>query len=166
LGLSLQRDFGVFFNEGPKFIHLDLRKLEIPEKHIVNLFAMQGGRGQPPPDCIKLDLQNSGGTAKPQTLGQQPKPHKDFLSGAAEIEESGPATAGKSLATGSTQKEPSFTGASGSVSSIGDDVAQPLRSMLFTLWIGAGDIQIVWLWTTFFLRSLGHPLLLSEERIA
>ena len=166
LGLSLQRDLGVFFNEGPKFIHLDLGKLEIPEEHVANLFAMQGGGGQPPPDGIKLDLQDSGGAPKTQALGQQLEPHKNFLFGTSEVEESGPAAAGKGFTTGSAEIESRFTRASGSVSSIGDHVAQSLLSMMLTRWVGAGDVQIFWFWTTSFLRSLDHPLLLSEERIA
>ena len=40
--MSVQGDFGVFFNEGPKFIHLDLGEFEVPKEHITDLFTMQG----------------------------------------------------------------------------------------------------------------------------
>jgi len=60
LGLSLPADLGVFFNEGPKLIHLDLGELEIPKEHLADLFTMQGGHGQPPPDGIEFDFQEPG----------------------------------------------------------------------------------------------------------
>jgi len=63
---------------------------------------MQGGNGQPLPDGIELDFQDSGGAPKSETLGQQPEAHKDFLLGAAKIEEGGAGATGKGLATGPT----------------------------------------------------------------
>jgi hypothetical protein len=98
--LSIQGDLGVFFNEGPKLIHLHLGKFEVPKKHITDLLTMQGGNGQPLPDGIELDFQDSGGASKSQALGQQPEAHKHSLLGAAKIEEGGAGTAGKGLATG------------------------------------------------------------------
>jgi hypothetical protein len=100
--LSVHGDLGVFFNEGPKLIHLDLGEFEVPKEHITDLFTMQGGNGHPPPDGIELDLQDTGGAPKSQALGQQPEAHKDVLLGAAKIEEGGAGTAGKGLATGPT----------------------------------------------------------------
>jgi hypothetical protein len=100
--LSVQGDLGVFFNEGPKFIHLDLGEFEVPKEHITDLFTMQGGNGQPLPNGIELDFQDAGGTPKPQALGQQPKAHKDSFLGAAKIKKSGAATAREGLATGAT----------------------------------------------------------------
>jgi hypothetical protein len=70
--LSAPGDLGVFFNEGPKLIHLDLGEFEVPKKHITDLFAMQGGNGQPLPDGIELDFQDSRGAPKSQPLGHQP----------------------------------------------------------------------------------------------
>jgi hypothetical protein len=81
LGIIAPMRFWWFFFEGPKFIHLDLGEFEVPKEHIVDLLTMQGGRGQPPPDRIKLDLQDSGGTTKTQAFGQQPKSHENFLFG-------------------------------------------------------------------------------------
>jgi hypothetical protein len=98
--LSVQGDLGVFFNEGPKLIHLDLGELEVPKEHITDLFTMQGGNGQPLPDGIELDFQHTGGAPKSQTLSQQAEAHKDSLLGATKIIEGGSGTAGKGLATG------------------------------------------------------------------
>jgi hypothetical protein len=80
---------------------LDLGKLKIPKEYFADLLAMQSGRGQPPPDGIELDLQDSGGAAKPQAFGQQPKTHENFLFGTSKVEKGGPASAGKGFATGS-----------------------------------------------------------------
>jgi hypothetical protein len=93
---------GVFFNEGPKLIHLDLGKLEVSEvskEHIGNMFTMQSSNGQPLADGIELDLQDAGGSPKPQPLRQKPEAHKDSLLGASKTEEGGAGTAGKGLAT-------------------------------------------------------------------
>jgi hypothetical protein len=98
--LSVQGHLGVFFNEGPKLIHLDLGEFEIPKEYITDLFTMQGGNGQPLPDGIELDFQDPGGAPKSQTLGQQPEAHKDSVLGAAKPEEGGAGTAGKGFATG------------------------------------------------------------------
>jgi hypothetical protein len=98
--LSAQGDLGVFFNEGPKLIHLDLGELEVSKEHITDLFTMQGGNGQPLPDRIEFDFQDPGGGPKSQALGQQPEARKDSLLGAAKIKEGGAGTAGKGLATG------------------------------------------------------------------
>jgi hypothetical protein len=81
---------------------LHLGEFEVPKEHITDLFTMQGGNGQPPPDGIELDLQDPGGAPKSQALGQQPEAHKDVLLGAAKIEEGGASKAGKGLATGPT----------------------------------------------------------------
>jgi len=166
LGLSIQGDFGVFFNKGPKFIHLDLGKPEIPEEHVADLLTMQRGGGEPPPNGIELDLQDSRSTTKSQALGQELKTHKQFLLGTSKAEECSPSPAGEGFATGSAQKESCFAATSGSVGPIGDDIAQTFLSMVFTVWVGTTDIQEFWFWTTFLLSSLGHPLLLSEGRIA
>jgi hypothetical protein len=61
--------FWWFFNEVPKFMHLDMGKLKIFKKHIADLITMQCGWCQPPPNGIEIDLQDSGGAAMPQTLG-------------------------------------------------------------------------------------------------
>jgi hypothetical protein len=98
--LSVQGDFGVFFNEGPKLIHLDLGELEVSKEHVTDLFTMQSGHGQPLPDRIQLDPQDPGGGSKSQAFGHQSKAHKDSLLGATEIEEGGAGTTGKGLATG------------------------------------------------------------------
>jgi hypothetical protein len=98
--LSIQRDLGVFFNEGPKLIHLHLGEFEVSKEHITDLLTMQGGNSQPRPDGIELDFQDTGGAPKSQPLGQQPEAHKDSLLGAAKIEEGGAGTAGKGLTTG------------------------------------------------------------------
>jgi hypothetical protein len=98
--LSFHGDFGVFFNEGPKLIHLHLGELEIPKEQVTDLFTMGSGHGQPPADGIELDLQDAGGAAKPQPLGQHLKSLKDSLLGAAKIEEGGSGTTGESFATG------------------------------------------------------------------
>jgi len=79
---------------------LDLGEFEVSKEQITDLFTMEGGNGQPLPDGIELDFQDSGSAPKSQTLGQQPEAHKDSLLGAAKIEEGGAGTAGKSLATG------------------------------------------------------------------
>jgi hypothetical protein len=102
LGLSVQGDLGVFFNEGPKLIHLDLREFEIPKKDLTDLFTMQGGNGQPLADGIELDFQNPGGAPKSKAFGHQPQAHKNSLLRAAKIEEGRARTAGKGLATGPT----------------------------------------------------------------
>jgi hypothetical protein len=91
---------GVFFNEGPKLIHLHLGELKVPEELITDLFTMGSSHSQPPADRIELDLQNAGGPPKPQPLGQHLKSLKDLLLGASQVEEGGPGTAGESFATG------------------------------------------------------------------
>jgi hypothetical protein len=98
--LSVQGDLGVFFNEGPKLIHLDLREFEVPKEQVADLFTMQSGNGQPLPDGIELDFQDPGGASKAQALGQQPEAHKNCLLGAAKVEEGGTGTAGKGFPTG------------------------------------------------------------------
>jgi hypothetical protein len=149
LGLSIQGDFGVFFNKGPKFIHLDLRKSKIPKEHVVDLFTMQRGGGEPSPNGIELDLQDSGSSPKSQTLGQELETHKHFLLGSSKAKECGSGSAGKGLATGSAQKESCLAGTSGSVGTIGDDIAQTPLGMMLTVWVRAADIEKFWFWTTF-----------------
>jgi len=126
---------------------------------------MQGGNGQPLPDGIELDFQDPGGASKSQAFGQQPKAHKDSLLGTAKAEEGGAGTAGKGFATRPAYKESGFSGAPGSVGPIGDHIAQPFLSLVLTFGIGTSDIRVLRLWTTPFLRPLGHPLALLEERI-
>jgi hypothetical protein len=163
--LSVHGDLGVFFNEGPKLIHLDLGEFEVPEKHVTDLFTMQGGNGQPLADGIELDFQDPGGAPKSQAFGHQPQTHKDSLLGTTKIEKGGAGTTGKGLATGPTEKEPGFPGTSGSVGSIGDHIGQPFLSMVLTSGIRTSDIKVFCLRTTPFLYSLGHPLSLLGERI-
>jgi hypothetical protein len=98
--LSVQGNLGVFFNEGPKLIHLDLGEFELPKEHITDLLTMQGGNGQPLPDGIELDFQDSGGGSKSHPLGQQAEAHKDSFLGGAKIVEGGAGTAGKGFTTG------------------------------------------------------------------
>jgi len=81
---------------------LDLGEFEIPKEHIINLVTMQGGHGQPLPDGIELNFQNSGGAPKPQALGQQAEAHKDCFLWTAKIEKRRARTAGKGLTTGAT----------------------------------------------------------------
>jgi len=100
--LSAQGDLGVFFNEGPKLIHLDLGELEVSKEHITDLFTMQGGNGQPLPDRIELDFQDPGGGSKSQALGQQLEAHKDSFLRGTKIEEGGAGTTRKGLATSPT----------------------------------------------------------------
>jgi hypothetical protein len=38
-------EFWCFFNKGSKFMHLDLRKLEIPDEHVTDLLTMERGGG-------------------------------------------------------------------------------------------------------------------------
>jgi hypothetical protein len=80
-GLSVQGDLGGFLNEGPKLIHLDLGEFGVPKEQIVDLLTMEGGNGQPPPDGIELDFQESGGASKSQAIGHQPGAHKNSLLG-------------------------------------------------------------------------------------
>jgi hypothetical protein len=145
---------------------LDLGKVEIPKEHVANLLTMQSGRGQPAPDSIELDLQDSGGTTKAKALGQQFESHKNFFLGTSKVEESSSTTAGKGFATGSAEKESGLASASGSVGSIGDHIAKILFAMVFTFGVRTCDIQIFRLRTTFSPRPLSHPFLLSKERIA
>jgi len=49
---------------------LDLGKPEIAQEHVADLLTMQSGGGEPPPDGIELDLQDSGSATKSQALGQ------------------------------------------------------------------------------------------------
>ena len=118
-----------FFNEGPKFIHLNLRKPKIPKEDVADLLTVQSGGGEPPPNGIELDLQDSGGPAKSQTLGQELETHEHFLLGTSKPEEGSPCAAREGLATGSAQKESCFTGTAGSVGAIGDDIAQTLLGL-------------------------------------
>ena len=76
--------------------------MEIPKELVTDLFTMKSSHSQPPADGIELDLQDAGGPAKPQPLGQHLKSLKDLLLGGAEIEEGGPGTARKGLAAGPT----------------------------------------------------------------
>jgi len=163
--LSVQGDFGVFFNEGPKLIHLHLGEMEIPKELVTDLFTMGSRHSQPSSDGIELDLQDAGGSAKPQPLGQHLKSLKNLLLGASKVEEGSPGTAGERFATGAAEKESGFPSASRSVSPVGDHIAQTFLAMAPALGIRTSDAQILRLRTTFFLCSLGHPLLL-EERIA
>jgi hypothetical protein len=145
---------------------LDLGKPKIPKEHVVDLLTMQRGGGEPPPNGIELDLQYSGSAPKSQTLGQELETHKYLLLGTSKAKECGSGSAGKGLATSSAQKKSCLASASGSIGAIGDDIAQAPLGMVLTVWVRTADIQELWFWTTSLFRSLGHPLLLSEERIA
>jgi len=145
---------------------LDLGKFKVPKEDIGDLFTMQSSNSQPPANGIELDSQDTGSSPKPQPLGQELQTHEDSLLGAAKIKEGGTSTAGEGFPTGSTEKEVCFACASSSIGTIGDHIAQTFLSEMLALGIGAGDVQIFRLWSTFLLCSLSHPLLLFKERIA
>jgi hypothetical protein len=135
------------------------------EKHLANLLAMQSGAGQPPPDRIEFNLQDSGGTPQAQAFGHQFESHKNFFLGTPKVEESRSVAAGEGLATGPAEEESGFASASGSIGPVGDHIAKALFVMVFAFRIGTRDIQIFRFRTTSLLRSHSHPLLLSKERI-
>ena len=131
--------FWFFFNKGPKFIYLDLRKLEISEVHVADLLPMQCGGGERSPNGIKFDLQNSRSSTKAQTLSQQLEAHKYFLLGTSETKEGSPLRLEKALPQVRHRKSRAST--SDSVGAIGDDIAQTFLTMMLTVRIGTTDIK-------------------------
>src|SRR5271169_624467 len=103
---------------------------------------MQSGAGQPPPDRIELNLQDSRGTTQAQAFGHQFESHKNFLLGTPKVEESRSVAAGEGLATGSAEEESGFASASSTIGSVGDHIAEALFVMVLAFRIRTSDIQI------------------------
>ena len=61
----------VFFNEGPKLIHLYLRTGDLTQQLAADMLAVPGCHCQPVADGVQLDFRNTDGPPQPQSLGEQ-----------------------------------------------------------------------------------------------